>query len=151
LCAYNPKVVRWSDLWHEKAPQTVTEFLNATLPLADILSVYLLFRLKHFMADYLLQTAWMVRGKEKPEGWMTALFAHAGVHAIGTTAIAAAFAPSVMFLGAVDLFLHAGIDRAKASCRRLTPSQPVFWWVHGIDQEAHHLTHFAYVLAITMA
>jgi len=129
----------------------VTEFLSSTLLLADILAVYLLFRLKHFMADYMLQTTWMARGKEKPEGWMTALFAHAGVHAIGTTAIAAAFAPSMIFLGGVDLFLHAGIDRAKACCRRFSPSQPAFWWVHGLDQEAHHLSHFAYVLAITLA
>lgn len=113
--------------------------------------MYLLFRLKHFMGDYLLQTSWMARGKERTEGWATALFAHAGVHALGTMAIAAAFAPSMMILGTIDLFLHAGIDRAKASCRWLTPNQPAFWWAHGIDQEAHHLTHFAYVLAITLA
>lgn len=129
----------------------MTDFLNLTLPLADVVTVYLLFRLKHFMADYLLQTTWMARGKEKPVGWATALFAHAGVHAIGTTAIAAAFAPSMMILGTIDLFLHAGIDRAKAACRQLTPSQPAFWWAHGIDQEAHHLTHFAYVLVIILA
>lgn len=129
----------------------MTDFLKATLPLADVLTVYLLFRLKHFMADYLLQTSWMARGKEKAEGWAPPLFAHAGVHAIGTTVIAATFAPSMMFLGTIDLFLHAGIDRTKAACRQLHPSQPAFWWAHGIDQEAHHLTHFAYVLAITLA
>ena len=129
----------------------MTDFLTATLPLADVLTVYLLFRLKHFMGDYLLQTSWMARGKEKDEGWATALFAHAGVHAIGTTAIAAIFAPSMMILGTVDLFVHAGIDRAKASWRQLQPNQPAFWWAHGIDQEAHHLTHFAYVLVITLA
>ena len=129
----------------------MTDFLSASLPLAEVVTVYLLFRLKHFMADYLLQTTWMARGKERTEDWATALFAHAGVHALGTTAIAVAFAPSMMFLGTIDLFLHAGIDRAKASCRGLTPDQPVFWWAHGIDQEAHHLTHFAYVLAITLA
>ena len=130
----------------------MTDVLNASLPLAEMLAVYLLFRLKHFMADYLLQTTWMARGKQKDEGWATALFAHAGMHAIGTTAIAAAFAPSMMFLGGIDLFLHALIDRAKvASCRQLNPSQPVFWWLHGIDQEAHNLTHFAFVLAIMLA
>jgi len=129
----------------------VTDLLTSTLPVADILTVYLLFRLKHFMADYLLQTSWMARGKEKEVGWASALFAHAGVHAIGTTAIAAMFAPSLMFLGAVDLVVHAGIDKTKASIRRLQPNQPAFWWAHGIDQEAHHLTHFAYVLAIVLA
>ncbi len=137
--------------WYEDTSKAVTDFLGSTLHLADVLAVYLLFRLKHFMADFLLQTSWMVHGKERREGWAPALFAHAGVHAIGTTAIAATFAPSMMFLGAIDLFLHAGIDRTKAFCRRLTPCQPAFWWVHGIDQEAHHLTHFAYVLAITLA
>ncbi|MEL6961878.1 MAG: DUF3307 domain-containing protein [Pseudomonadota bacterium] len=129
----------------------MSNFLNATLPLADLLSLYLLFRLKHFMADYVLQTSWMARGKEQPDGWLTALFAHSGVHALGTAAIAAAFAPSMIFLGTVDLFLHASIDRAKTYCGRYTPSQPVFWWIHGVDQEAHHLCHFAYVLAIVLA
>ena len=51
-----------------EALEPVTDFLGATLPLADILAVYLLFRLKHFMADYLLQTSWMVRGKERAGG-----------------------------------------------------------------------------------
>ena len=129
----------------------MTDFFDATLPLADVVTVYLLFRLKHFMGDYLLQTSWMARGKEQSEGWAMALFAHAGVHAVGTMAIAAVFAPSMMILGTIDLFLHALIDRTKASCRRLQPSQPAFWWAHGIDQEAHHVTHFAYVLAITLA
>lgn len=134
-----------------KSPTAVTDFLDSTLPLADVLTVYLLFRLKHFMADFLLQTPWMARGKQQPVGWAGALFAHAGVHAAGTSLIAAAFAPSLIFLGAVDLFLHAGIDRTKAAWSQLQPSQPAFWWAHGIDQEAHHLTHFAYVLAITLA
>lgn len=129
----------------------MTDFLTLTMPVADILTVYLLFRLKHFMADYLLQTSWMARGKEKEVGWAGALFAHAGVHAIGTTAIAAIFAPSMMFLGAIDLLVHAGIDKTKASIRRFQPNQPAFWWAHGVDQEAHHLTHFAYVLAIVLA
>ena len=129
----------------------MTELLNASLPVTDVITVYLLFRLKHFMADYLLQTSWMARGKEREEGWAAALFAHAGVHAIGTTAIAAAFAPSLIFLGAVDLIVHAGIDKTKASIRRYQPNQPAFWWAHGIDQEAHHVTHFIYVLAIVLA
>lgn len=64
---------------------------------------------------------------------------------------AATFAPSMMFLVAIDLCLHAGIDRAKVSCRRFTPSRPAFWRIHGIDQEAHHLTYVADGLAIILA
>lgn len=127
------------------------ELLGMSLPLAEIASVYLLFRLKHFMADYLFQTSWMARGKEQTVGWAGALFAHTGMHAIGTMAIALVFAPSLWWLGAVDFFLHALIDKSKSLWGVHQPSEPVFWWAHGIDQEAHNITHFAFVIAIVLA
>jgi hypothetical protein len=72
------------------------------------------------------------------------------VHASGTTAIAIAFAPSLWWLGAVDFVLHAMIDKSKTLWGPRQPNEPVFWWAHGIDQEAHHLTHFAFVIAIVL-
>jgi uncharacterized protein DUF3307 len=129
----------------------VIDSLGLSLPLAKIVSVYLLFRIKHLMADYLLQTTWMARGKEQAVGWAGALCAHAAVHASGTTAIALAFAPSLWWLGVVDFVLHAMIDKSKTLWGPRQPSEPVFWWAHGIDQEAHHLTHFAFVIAIVLA
>jgi hypothetical protein len=129
----------------------VIDFLGLSLPLAEIVSVYLLFRIKHLMADYVLQTTWMARGKEQTVGWAAALCAHAGVHASGTAAIALAFAPSLWWLGAVDFVLHAMIDKSKTLWGPRQPTEPVFWWAHGIDQEAHNLTHFAFVIAIVLA
>lgn len=124
------------------------------LPVATLTAVYLSFRLKHVLADYVLQTPRMVRGKSGRTGWLEPLLAHAGVHAVGTTLIALMFAPSLWWLGGVDLAAHAGIDRVKASPAiggRWAPHEPRFWWAHGIDQEAHNLTHLAFVLAISLA
>lgn len=38
------------------------------------------FLIKHFLADFLLQTDWMAAGKDRPKGWLLPLAAHAGVH-----------------------------------------------------------------------
>jgi hypothetical protein len=124
--------------------------LELTPQVAEIISVYLLFRLKHFMGDYLLQTSWMARGKEQTVGWAGALCAHAAIHACGTTAIALIFAPVLWWLGLLDFLLHAAIDKSKCmwGCRH--PKEAAFWWAHGIDQEAHNLTHFAFVLIIVL-
>ena len=125
--------------------------LELTPQVAAIVSVYLLFRLKHFMADYALQTSWMARGKERAVGWAGALCAHAAVHACGTTAITLIFVPALWWLGLVDFLLHAAIDKSKTIWRSSQPTEPIVWWAHGIDQEAHNLTHFAFVLIIVLA
>jgi len=31
------------------------------------------------------------------------------------------------------------------------PKDYRFWWLHGADQAAHHLTHFAFVLVLSGA
>ena len=129
---------------------SVLGLLELTPQVAAIVSVYLLFRLKHFTADYLLQTSWMARGKERAVGWASALCAHAAVHACGTTAIAVTFAPTLWWLGLVDFLLHAAIDKSKTMWGSPPPTEPIFWWAHGLDQEAHNLTHFAFVLIIVL-
>ncbi len=54
----------------------------------DILFLYIAFRLKHFVCDFLLQSDWMALSKGKPgrEGY-TALFTHTAIHATGTLII----------------------------------------------------------------
>ena len=45
-------------------------------------AMLLIFQVKHFVADYLLQPGWMLHGKgdlRKPGG-----YAHAGMHALGS-------------------------------------------------------------------
>jgi len=110
------------------------------------------FLIKHFLADFLLQTDWMAAGKDRPKGWLLPLAAHAGVHGAMTAALFLAVAPPLAWLGLADMLIHGIIDRLKSiSTRRsaLTPRQTAFWWLFGLDQSLHHLTHI--VLAIVLA
>lgn len=110
------------------------------------------FLIKHFLADFLLQTDWMAAGKDRPKGWLLPLAAHAGVHGAMTAALFLAVVPSLAWLGLADMLVHGAIDRLKSiSTRRkaLTPRQTAFWWLFGLDQSLHHLTHIG--LAIVLA
>lgn len=110
------------------------------------------FLIKHFLADFLLQTDWMAAGKDRPKGWLLPLAAHAGVHGAMTAALFLAVAPPLAWLALADMLIHGIIDRLKSiSTRRsaLTPRQTAFWWLFGLDQSLHHLTHI--VLAIVLA
>lgn len=119
---------------------------------ASLLLLYILFRLKHFGCDFLLQTDWMALTKGKPgrEGW-SALFTHTAIHAVGTLIITAIFAPALCWLGLVDFVVHSVIDRVKGVFtykKGWTPKDTIFWWTLGADQEAHNFTHLAYIVLI---
>lgn len=110
------------------------------------------FLIKHLLADLILQTGWMAMGKERPEGWLWPLSAHAGVHGALTALLFLAVAPPLAWLGLADAVIHGGIDRLKgiaANRGKLTPRQTAFWWLFGADQTLHHLTHLG--LAILLA
>lgn len=122
-------------------------------PLAIII-LYAAFRLKHFVCDFMLQTDWMALTKGKPgfEGYK-ALFSHTGIHALGTLIIVLIFAPSLWWLGPLDFVIHSLIDRTKGWLtfhKGWKPSDTIFWWAFGVDQEAHNFTHLAYVVLIVM-
>ena len=123
----------------------------ATLPLAAFI---LYFTAKHLVADYLLQTAAMVAGKDGRRGWIAPLSIHAGIHAGGTLLLVIAVEPALWWLAPLDFAVHAGIDRAKSILGghgAWGPDESRFWWLHGADQAAHHLTHFLYVLVLAGA
>lgn len=110
------------------------------------------FLAKHLLADFLFQTEWMATGKDRAEGWLPPLAAHAGVHGAMTTALFLAVAPGLAWLGLVDFLVHGLIDRLKVLAGRkaaLTPQDTAFWWLFGADQTLHHLTHLG--LAILLA
>jgi hypothetical protein len=101
---------------------------------------------KHTLADFVLQTEWMARGKERAQGWELPLAAHAGVHGLGMLLVALVFRPGLWWLALADVAIHAGVDRGKAlaSLRlRLPMSDPRFWWLLGFDQFLHHVTNVA--------
>ncbi len=124
---------------------------NVSTPLFFVLALVLAFGLKHLLADYFLQTNWMARGKGRISGWQAPLAAHAGIHSIGTLVIAVVVAPALWWLALLDLVIHGAIDRVRAlPCigGKLRPDQTHFWWMLGIDQEAHALTHLLFIAVI---
>lgn len=110
------------------------------------------FLAKHFLADFLFQTDWMAAGKERPEGWLLPLAAHASVHGALTAALFLVVSPALVWLGLADATVHGLIDRLKSLATRraqVTPRQAGFWWLFGADQTLHHLAHLG--LAILLA
>lgn len=126
------------------------------MTLFDIFILYLAFRAKQVICDFFLQTAWMANVKGSPfnMGGAKALGAHAGIHGAFTLLLMLVFAPPLWWLGAVDFLLHAVIDKTKGMVTNRfgwTYKDDYYWWAFGVDQEAHNLTHFAYIVAIVWA
>lgn len=120
-------------------------------PLA-ILLLYIAFRIKQFVCDFLLQNDWMALNKGRPgmEGYK-ALLSHCLIHAAGTLIVMLVFAPAVWWLALVDFIMHSLFDRFKGILtfqKDWKYTDRWFWWSFGLDQEAHNLTHLAYILII---
>lgn len=109
-------------------------------------AILLLFALKHVLADFVLQTGAIARAKDARSGWQRALALHGATHGAMTLAIAVLVSPRLWWLGVVDGFIHAGIDRTKSLVgQRLQagPADTKFWWLLGTDQFLHQVTHIA--------
>lgn len=119
-----------------------------------VIILYLSFRFKQLICDFLLQTEWMALNKSAPgkEGYK-ALFTHTSIHGAGTAIVMLVFAPGLVWLGFVDFIIHSLIDRTKGVLvrkRGWTPKDTFFWWAFGIDQEAHSLTHLIYLIVVVI-
>lgn len=128
--------------------------LNPTIATAPLIAIFVAFTVKHLLADYMLQTAAMVHGKEQVAGWLVPLSLHAGIHSGATLALVALIQPALWWLAPVDFIVHAAIDRLKSVIGghgRWRPDDYRFWWLHGADQTAHHLTHFGFALLLAGA
>jgi hypothetical protein len=128
--------------------------LNPSVPTLALVGLFVFFTVKHMLADYMLQSAAMVAGKEGTRHWLRPLSMHAGIHAAGTLILALAVNPALWWLAPADFLVHAAIDRTKSTIGRhggWRPDEYRFWWLHGADQAAHHLTHFAFVLVLSGA
>jgi hypothetical protein len=107
--------------------------------------------LKHYVADFVLQTNWIAHGKERSEGWFAPLAVHVLCHAALTLVIALVVAPHLWWLALVDLVVHAIIDRAKTltGCYGgWKATQPQYWWLMGFDQFLHQVTNIAIAAAL---
>ena len=101
---------------------------------------WLSIEIKHFVADFLLQTDWMYEGKRREKCWFAFLIIHSAIVAYGTFLIVW-YLTGVPVCGSaaffIDLFLHASIDRVKLFVE--TFSTPLEAQV--IDQLLHQATY----------
>lgn len=108
-----------------------------------IVVVMFLLQLKHFVADFMLQTDQMVMEK----GTYGARFGiyHSAIQAFGTFLALAWIHPFLGVITAVfDFLVHYHVDWAKMNINRkygYTPADHKFWFWLGLDQLAHQLTY----------
>ena len=104
-----------------------------------------LLQVKHLLADFYLQTMWMLTGRENY--WHLGRTAHAGLHAVFSVLIFAAFGTPptwLLILFVFEFLIHFHVDFWKARenvVKCLTPQDAKFWRAMGLDQTIHHLTN----------
>lgn len=123
------------------------------IPLFFILLVG--FEVKHYVADYFLQPAWMLGGKgdfRRPGG-----YAHAAVHvALSGIVLLIARTPAatLALLIAAEYVFHYGLDYSKIHYSRgihVDTNPRRFWALHGVDQLTHQLTYAAMIFVVLQA
>jgi hypothetical protein len=120
-----------------------------------VLILFVGLELKHYVADYFLQPAWMLGGKgnlRHPGG-----YAHAGLHAaLSALVLLAAGAPLPLLASMVtaEYVIHYGLDYAKIHYSRgvhVDTDPRRFWALHGLDQLTHQLTYAVMILLVLHA
>jgi hypothetical protein len=110
-----------------------------------VLAALLILQIKHFVADFLLQSPYQFLNKGKyghPGG-----FIHAGIHALGTTIAFLVVAPSLLLGAAIvvgEFIAHYHIDWLKertTKTKKWVFPQAEFWWTFGADQVLHQITY----------
>lgn len=119
----------------------------------DVIVIILLLQLKHWFADFWIQTYQQTVCKGiygHPVG-----ISHTVEHVIGTLAVllfASTFisisAGMILFLGFLDLIIHYHVDYVKMHYGIKDHKTTRYWREFGLDQLAHQLTYilFAYLI-----
>src|ERR1700761_3448439 len=126
--------------------------MSSSVPVGLLVGWMLLLTVKHIIADFVLQSAWMAQGKDQKTGWALPLLAHCLIHLSFAAVVILIVAPKFWFGALIYFVIHITIDRAKgltSSTFGMTPEHPWFWTLIGVDQALHHLTGFG--LSIFMA
>jgi len=111
--------------------------------LETILLVFVFLQIKHFLADFVLQTSRMIY--EKGIYGASHGIYHSLLHAAGTLLAFVWLHPIIGLVAAFfDFLLHYHIDWAKININahaKLSPQDRAFWVWFGADQLAHQLTY----------
>jgi hypothetical protein len=116
-----------------------------------VLLAMLIFQIKHFLCDFVLQTSYQVR--TKGIYLHTGGIAHAGLHLLGSV-------PAVLVLTRVpslvaglllaEFVIHYHTDWAKTKVDaylRLNDTNSLYWTIFGSDQLIHQLTYLGMTYA----
>lgn len=109
------------------------------------LAMLVCFQLKHFVADYLLQPGWILRGKGDLR--CAGGYAHAGLHAAGSLPaflVAGLGLAAILPLVVAEFAVHYATDYTKAGLSARShagPNTRTYWALHGADQFVHQLTY----------
>ena len=128
----------------------------------EMFVLVLLMQLKHYVADFPLQTVYM-SGKFNREGWIKPLSAHCLVHMLLTLVLLVGY---VAFMGRLELIglvmvlvlfdgaSHFFIDRVKAHPDmggKYCVNDKQFWDNLGLDQLAHQVVGLVIALELVAA
>lgn len=118
-----------------------------------VFALLVVFQIKHFIGDYVLQTGWMVRGKSRAgPGFVFPLSVHVLVHATMTLGILLIVNRDLWYLAVLDFAVHFVMDRIKSGPRFLgrytDTTKQSFWIPLGFDQMVHHLTHYLIIFLL---
>jgi hypothetical protein len=120
-----------------------------------LLSSLALLEIKHFVCDFVLQTAYLYRNKGiygHPAG-----FIHAGLHAAGSLPAILIISHSAGLVAAiltVEFLIHYHVDWLKLyfdKHYRLGINQSIYWMIFGADQLIHQITYIAILAALAQA
>jgi hypothetical protein len=114
----------------------------------ELLILVLLFS-KHFIIDFPLQTPYQYLNKGN-YGHAGGLL-HSGLHGATTFLILSFFTPLAYLFAIADFLVHYHIDWAKVKLNnhfQLTPENPRFWTLLGLDQYLHAMTYIAMVALV---
>lgn len=110
-------------------------------------------QIKHYVADYVLQSRWILDGKgdlRKPGG-----YAHAAIHAVGSFPVLFALALDLnvaLLVTLAEFAVHYAIDHLKALHAHQFPAAMTtraFWVAHGADQLLHQLTYAGIIMVMS--
>lgn len=115
--------------------------------------ILILLLIKHYIADFLLQTRWMAEEKGQLKGWLKPLLSHCVIHGFFTYWVIFPFTSDGVagLCAIIDIAAHFIIDRIKAHPKlggRWKPADENFWLALGADQLAHNLTYAAIYLSL---
>ena len=120
-------------------------------PIWAMAALTVLFTVKHYAADFVLQTSWIAHGKDARIGWVAPLATHVAIHGALALAIALAVQPRLWWLALVDMAVHFVVDRGKTLIGRWgawNVQNARYWWLFGFDQLLHQVTNVALAAAL---